>query len=142
MEYRRFGAKIVVRLDKGEEIIECVKRICQENNILLASISGIGAVNKINIGFFIQSTKEYRTKEISGSMEITSLSGTISQLTDRVYTHLHATLTGEDYKAFGGHLNEAWVGATCELVLVIIDGRVDREFSPEIGLNLIKFIAE
>lgn len=40
---------------------------------------------------------------------------------------------------FGGHLNEATVSATCEMVIQIIDGKVDRYFDEEIGLNLFRF---
>lgn len=42
-------------------------------------------------------------------------------------------------EVFGGHLNRAIVSATCEMVINIIDGKVDRAFEEEIGLNLMKF---
>lgn len=42
-------------------------------------------------------------------------------------------------KYFGGHLNKAIVSATCEMVISIIEGNVDRYFDEEIGLNLFKF---
>ena len=40
---------------------------------------------------------------------------------------------------FGGHLNRANVSATCEMVIRVIPGQVDRAFSQEIGLNLFRF---
>ena len=40
---------------------------------------------------------------------------------------------------YGGHLNRAIVGATCEMFIHVIPGEIDRKFSEEIGLNLIEF---
>lgn len=140
MEYARFGSKIVMRLDKGEEIVATVKQFCEQQNIPLASVAAIGAVNKVSVGIFVQDTKEYHPREFSGSMEIVSLLGTITQKDGTVYPHLHICLTDSSYRAFGGHLNAAWVGATCELIVDVIEGQVERQFSEEIGLNLFKFV--
>ena len=47
---------------------------------------------------------------------------------------------GNEYgKVTGGHLNEAHVSATCEIVVRVVDGSVGRAFSDEIGLNLFEF---
>jgi predicted DNA-binding protein with PD1-like motif len=139
MEYVQYGSKIVLRLDRGEELVGAVRIFCEENSIRLGSVSGIGAVNQVDVGLFVQETKEYHTKEFRGSMEITSLAGNISQMNGKVYIHLHATLTDATYQAYGGHLNKAVVGATCELFIDVVDGEVDRLMSEEIGLNLISF---
>ena len=42
-------------------------------------------------------------------------------------------------KVFGGHLNRAIVSATCEMIINIIDGEVDRKLDENIGLNLFEF---
>jgi len=42
-------------------------------------------------------------------------------------------------KVFGGHLNRAVVSATCEMIINIIDGEVDRVFNEEVGLNILDF---
>lgn len=140
MECKQFGSKLVVRMDRGEEILTVMRSLHESHGIKLASISGIGAVSRANIGIFIQDTKEYRTKELTGSMEIVSMAGNISEMNGKCYIHCHVTLTDENYQAWGGHLNEAVVGPTCELVIDIIDGRVNRQFNEEVGLNLLKFI--
>ena len=44
-------------------------------------------------------------------------------------------------RVFGGHLNRALVSATCEMIITVIDGTVDRAFSEEVELNLFRFLA-
>ena len=52
---------------------------------------------------------------------------------------LNITLSDHEMKAFGGHLNEAVISGTCELIIDVIDGMVDRSFNEDVGLNLFKF---
>lgn len=139
MEYKKFGSKYVVRLDKGEDIIVALKEICSREKIKLGTISGIGAVNKAVIGLFETATKVYHSKEYTGDMEITSLSGNLTRQNGEVYLHVHACLGDITYGVFGGHLNSATVSATAEIVIDVIEGSVDRQFSEEIGLNLLDF---
>ncbi len=138
MKVKNIGTKYVVRLDKGEEVIESLKEICKENNIKLASISGIGASNKVTLGLFNTSEKKYYSKDLEGVFEITSLIGNISTMNDEVYLHLHCNVSDSDLTVYGGHLNYCRISATCELIIDAIDSTVDRYFDEEIGLNLFK----
>lgn len=52
MDYRRFGNTIAARIDKGEEILEQVKAIALKEEIKLASIQALGAVNQFTVGVF------------------------------------------------------------------------------------------
>lgn len=139
MEYTRFGNKVVARFDRGEEIIETLTELCKKEIINLASVSAIGAVGEATLGCFNTNEKKYYSNDYIGIYEIASLSGNVSTMEGEVYLHLHCALADEDCKTIGGHLNRAVVSATCEMVIDIIDGEVDRAFSEEIGLNLIKF---
>lgn len=139
MDYRKFGSTIVARIDKGEEILEQVKAIALKENIKLASISALGAINDFTVGVFKTDEKKYYANEFKGCFEIVSLTGTISTMNDEFYAHLHLSAGNEKGEVFGGHLNRAVVSATCEMIINLIDGRVDRAFSEEIGLNLFKF---
>ena len=139
MDFRRFGNKYVVRLDKGEEIVQTVTKFCREEGISLGQISGIGAIEKMEIGYFQVSTKEYHTKTLEGDMEILGLSGNISTMKGDTYIHFHIVISDENLNSFGGHLNSAVISATGEIIIDVIEGSIDREFNEEIGLNLIKF---
>lgn len=139
MEYRRFNDTIVARLDKGEEITEQVRKIARREDIRLASVRAIGAVNEFTVGVFKTAEKEYLANEFKGSFEIVSLTGTINTMNGEFYLHLHLSAGNERGEVFGGHLNRAVVSATCEMVIELINGSVDRRFDEEIGLNLFKF---
>ncbi|NLV75966.1 MAG: DNA-binding protein [Tissierellia bacterium] len=139
MEFKKFDSKYVIRLEKGEEIVESIKKLCEKEDIKLGTISGIGATNRAVIGLFETNTKEYHSKELTGDMEITSLVGNISQMNGEVYLHIHINLANEENKVFGGHLTSAIISATGEIVIDVIEGVVDRKFDEEVGLNLFKF---
>lgn len=140
MEYRRFKNKIVARIDKEEEILEKIKEIALKENIKLASISALGAINDFTVGVFKVDEKKYYSNVFKGIFEIVSLTGTISTMNNEVYTHIHMSAGNENGEVFGGHLNRAMVSATCEMVIDVIDGEVDRYFDEEVGLNLFKFL--
>lgn len=138
MKYLKSDNKYIVRIDKGEEVIQQIKKLCAENNIKSGSINGLGATNKVKAGLFNTNTKEYMSKEFIGSYEITSLLGNISRMNDEIYLHIHINISDENMNVYGGHLNECYISATCELIIEEIKLDVDREFNSEIGLNLYK----
>lgn len=139
MEYRRFGNTIVARIDRGEEVLEQVKALAQAEQIKLASVQALGAVGEFTVGVFHTAEKQYHANSFAGDFEIVSLTGTINTMDGAFYTHLHMSAGNEKGEVFGGHLNRAVISATCEMVITVIDGRVDRFHSEEIGLNLFQF---
>jgi hypothetical protein len=139
MEFKKFENKFLIRIDKGEEIVETLKKFCRDNEILLGSITGLGATNRVKVGLYDVDKKEYFSKELVGNYEIAPLYGNISTMNKETYLHLHINLCDSNYNSFGGHLNYAIVSATFEGIIEKIDGKVDRELDKEIGLNLIKF---
>lgn len=139
MDYRRFDNTIIARIDKGEELIEQMKEIALKEKIKLAFVNAIGAVDDFTVGVYQVAEKAYASNHFSGYFEIVSLQGTINTMDDEFYAHLHMSAGDEKGNVCGGHLNCARISATCEMIIRIIDGRADRTFSDEIGLNLFDF---
>ena len=139
MEYRRFGNTLIVRMDKGEEILEQLRRVSELEGVKLAEVSALGAVNDFTVGVFDTAEKKYYSNRFQGAYEIVSLTGTVSTMDGAFYAHLHMSAGNGKGQVFGGHLNKAVISATCEMVIRLIDGRVDRAFSEDVGLNLFKF---
>ena len=139
MEYRRFENTIVARIDKGEEITEQLRIIAMREQIRLASVQALGAVGRFTVGVYRPAEKRYLANEFCGDYEIVSLTGTVNTMNGEFYSHLHMSAANERGEVFGGHLNRAEVSATCEMVIQIIQGQVDRYFDESIGLNLFRF---
>ncbi len=138
MQIKQFGKTYIVRIDKGEEIVETLKSFCESQNVKLGTISGIGAVERVVIGLFDTKAKQYYSNKYVGDYEICSLIGSVSTMNGKPYLHTHIVIADIDNKTYGGHLNQAIVSATCEVFVNAVEGEIDREFSEEIGLNLIK----
>ena len=116
-----------------------VEKLAKAEDIKLAEVSALGAVGDFTAGVFDVDEKKYHGNDFKGNFEIVSLTGTINTMDGEFYAHLHMSAGDEKGRVFGGHLNRAVVSATCEMVINVIDGSVDRKFSDEIGLNLLKF---
>ena len=139
MDYRRFGKTIIARIDRGEEVLTQLKNIALKEEIKLASVRALGATDDFTVGVFKVDEKKYYANPFTGDFEIVSLTGTISTMNGEYYAHLHMSAGDEQGRVFGGHLNEAIISATCEMVIEVIDGQVDRVRDESVGLNLFHF---
>ena len=140
MQFRRFGNKYFVRIDRGEEIMSSLKNLCEKEKITLAEVKALGAVDDFNVGLFDVETKQYHKNHFQFPAEITSLWGTVTTKDGKFYPHIHMSAGDKDGHVFGGHLNNARVSATCEMIVEVSEGTVERKFSEEIGLNLFEFL--
>ena len=139
MDYRRFNDTILLRIDRGEEIIEAVRTVAEKEHIRLASVKALGATDDFTVGVYDVAEKHYDSKTFTGPHEIVSLVGTITEKDGAFYQHLHMSAGNARCEVFGGHLNRAVVSATCEMVIRILPGAVGRRPDPEIGINLLQF---
>jgi uncharacterized protein len=137
MEFKQFESAIVVRLQRGEEIVASLKQLCAQENIRLASVTGIGAAEHIELGYYDVTTQEYSSRKFDGQHEITALVGNVTTMNGETYLHLHITIGDNAFQAYAGHLASAVVSGTCEAVLHLIDGHVDRHKDEETGLNVL-----
>ncbi len=137
MKHKIYGDVFVMRFFKGEEIIKEMTEFLYRNKISLASFSGIGAASSAVLGFYSLKDKKYSWKDFAGEYEIVSLTGNASLLDGKPFVHAHAMICDSRHKCFGGHLREAVVGATAEIVLRPLKGEIKRKRDEETGLNLL-----
>jgi predicted DNA-binding protein with PD1-like motif len=139
MDYKRGENGIVLRLDEGEEAVQSILLLCKKESIRSASISGIGAVRKAVLAHFDSKEMKYHSELYEGMYEVVSLTGNIAMLGDEPILHAHMVIADTSYKCFGGHLNNAVVNPTLEILITPLDAEIKREKDEKTGLNLQRF---
>jgi predicted DNA-binding protein with PD1-like motif len=127
VRYFVLGPTYVVRLDAGEKIIETLKALCERDAIGGAFFSGLGGVNEAEIGHFDPALKDYTWAKLSGPREIVSLTGNITKIDGRPFIHAHIALGDNTFAVRGGHLKEAVVSMTCEIILTRFRDDIGRK---------------
>lgn len=136
--HQNHSGTYILRVDKGEKIVEVLLQFCEQNQIFGAWISGLGAISRVKLACYNLDKKKYIAKEFNGKFEIVSLVGNIGKLEKKAVAHLHMVISDAKMDTYGGHLEEATVAATCEIKIETLDVDLTRKHNPEIGLNLIE----
>jgi len=137
MKSEKINNNYIIRLDRGEKIIESIKEFCTKKSITLGYFFAIGALDEVELAHYVVETKKYSSKKFNRPLEITNMSGNIATMNNEIYLHCHITLSNEEMNAIAGHLVEGKVAATCEIVLFALKGEINRKYDDFIGLNLL-----
>lgn len=130
------GEKYLLKLTRGERVIESLLQFAREKNIQGGLFHGIGALEDAEVGFYNLAIREYRFKHFPGILELASMTGNIALVDGNPFVHAHVVLSDDEMQAFGGHLKEAIVGVTCEIHLSVLQEPLIRIHEEEVGLNL------
>lgn len=138
MDYRKTNSAVLIRMDRGDEIIGCILDICKKEGILSATFSGIGGCCEAQIQTFLPETNTFESQTLRGMLELVSLTGNIIQDDQKeLYHHTHAVFSYKDGKRHcvaGGHIKSITVSYTAEIELrPVAGGIINRKFDPETG---------
>jgi predicted DNA-binding protein with PD1-like motif len=132
----------VIVLDSDDEVMACLKRFAEQNNVAAAQLSAIGAFQSAVLGYFDWQTKQYRRNSVSEQVEVAAFIGDIARgPDDRPSLHVHCVLGCRDGRALAGHLLEGRVRPTLEIVLTDSPAYLRKRHDPESGLALIDLSA-
>jgi len=137
MKYKKIDNTWVIILAKGDKIIEKLKEFVAKENIAGGHFTAIGAISHVEMAHYSLELKKYHYKTLSGALEIVGLIGNVSFTDNEAVVHSHISVGNEDMQVCGGHLKEALVSATCEIVFTEGKAKFNRKYNEEIGLNLI-----
>lgn len=131
------GETYVLVFDKGDEVMEHLTRFAAEQWLTAGHFTAIGAFSDVTLGFLDPETKEYEPIVIDEQVEALSLVGDLSLQEDEPRIHAHVVVGKRDGSAHGGHLLEAHVWPTLEVVLTESPAHLRRRVDPGTGLPLI-----
>ena len=126
-----------VVLDTGDEVIGELGKFVREQEVEAASLTAIGAFSRAVIGYFEWETKQYKKIPVGEQVEVLSLLGDVAVGGEGPTLHLHAVLGKADGTVVGGHLIEAHVRPTLEVILIQPPSYLCKRKDPETGLALI-----
>ena len=144
MKYRKYGTKVYIRADKGDELIECITWVCEALGISSATFHGIGACGDVTVATYIEEKDDFLDHRKSGLLEMVSLDGNIVTTDEGRYAaHAHAMFSylneEKGVSFFGGHLKAATVSYTAELVLEpVTGGELGQRKDPITGIDIWK----
>lgn len=136
MQIKQVENTYFVRLEVGEEILTSLNTLCETEDIRLAFVQAIGAVEYAVCGLYDVAEQQYHSTRLQGPLEMVSLTGNITRKEGAPYMHLHAAFSNHACQVFGGHLNEAVISATCELIVTCLPGEITRRVCEKTGLNI------
>lgn len=135
---RRDGLRTFVAvLATGDEAVKSLTAFAMEQRLSASHFTAIGAFSRVVVAYFDWSTKQYRHVPIDEQVEVLSLTGDITRDGDLPKLHAHVVLGKSDATAHGGHLVEAIVRPTLEIVVVELPRPLHRRFDRESHLALI-----
>jgi len=126
--------------DQGEEVIETLRRFCEEQRMHWATFNGIGAVEEVEIGYYDLATRQYVFHAEQGPFEVANFDGNVSELNEEPLVHAHAVLARCDdtLSCIGGHVRSMRVHLTLEVSLWEVTQPLTRTPDPDTGLNLLE----
>jgi len=125
--------------ETGDEIASLLNQFAQKHDLSGSSFKAIGALSHVKLGWFNWETKNYDIAVVlDEQVELLSLIGDIAMQKDKPAVHAHLVVGRSDGSAHGGHLLEARVRPTCELILTECPVHLHKKLDPKAGIPLIQ----
>jgi predicted DNA-binding protein with PD1-like motif len=131
------GRKFVLVFETGDEVAAGLLNFARENDIKTAFFVGVGACQKVTLGFFDLEKKDYEKRAIDEQVEVMSIVGNIATYENEPKIHAHVVIGKRDSIAHGGHLIDAVVRPTLEVFVTESPVELVRALDVKTNLPLI-----
>jgi predicted DNA-binding protein with PD1-like motif len=118
--------------------MHCLHEFAVRERLGTSQITAIGALSSGTLAFFDWETESYLPIPVKEQVEVASLVGDIAMgLDDKPSVHVHAVLGRRDGSTLAGHLQDARVRPTLEVIVTEAPAHLSKSRDPESGLALI-----
>ncbi len=127
----------VLVFDVGEAVVAGLERFSREQGLAGARFSGIGALSDVVLRYFDWERKEYQDIPLAEQVEVLTITGNIARSGNDPKVHAHLIVGRFDGTTRGGHLKEAHVRPTLELMVTEEPRHLVRRHDERTGLALL-----
>ena len=127
-----------VIFDTGDDPVAGLTRFAEERKLGASAFTAIGAFSEATLGYFDWDKKDYERIPVKQQVEVLALVGDIALQDGRPKLHAHVVLGRRDGSACGGHLLDARVRPTLEVIVTESPAHLRRRHDPASGLALIE----
>jgi len=124
-------------MEIGDEPMTELEKFAREHQVASAHFVAIGAFERVTLAYFDWQQKEYQEIPLDEQVEVLTMAGDIALKDGKPKIHAHLVVGRSDGTTRGGHLKEARVRPTLEVMLSESPGHLRRRFDPVSGLALI-----
>lgn len=123
-------------LAAGDEVATALMDFVKSHKISAAHFTAIGALREVKVAWYDLSRKAYKVISIPGQVEALSLIGDVGMAAGKPAVHCHITVGLEDATTRGGHLVQALVSPTLEIIITVEPAVLKKMFDSCSGLTL------
>ena len=127
----------VLIFETGDAVKGLLDRFVAEHQIGAARFTAIGGLSAATLGYFDWDTKQAVEIPIAEQVEVLSLIGDVALRDGTPTAHAHMVVGRRDGSTRGGHLMEAHVRPTLELILIESPAHLRKRIDPESGIAVI-----
>ena len=124
--------------ERGDDVMSNLQRFAAEQGLTASRFTAIGAFERATLGYFDWERKDYEHIPVEEQVEVLTLTGDVALEGTKPKVHAHVVLGRRDGSTVGGHLLEARVRPTLEVLLVDAPSHLCRVHDPVSGLSLIR----
>ncbi len=123
----------ILVFETGDELAKGLLEFAEQEKLSAASFKAVGALSSVRLGWFSWESKKYEPSvTLDEQVELLSLIGDVALKDGK------PVIGKKDGTAHGGHLLEAHIRPTCEVILTESPIHLQKQIDPQSGLALIR----